>query len=107
MAIDPLTVLRARGEIGLALGGLGWQPDDLEMLIDAEFLIPSATGDRAWLSLVHRDLTGARRHLGELETLLTTALQRWREAPGRWDPSGPHLSGSCAACGASCAGMAC
>jgi hypothetical protein len=81
VAIDPLTVLRARGEIGLALGGLGWQPDDLEMLIDAEFLIPSAPGDRAWLSLARRDLTGARWHLGELETLLTTALQRWRDAP--------------------------
>jgi hypothetical protein len=81
VAIDPLTVLRARGEIDLARGGPGWQPDDREMLIEEQFLLPTAPSDRAWLALARRDPGGARWHLGELEVLLTTTLQRWREAP--------------------------
>jgi hypothetical protein len=80
VAINPLTVLRARGEIDLALGGPGWQPDDLDVLIDEQFIIPTAPGDRAWLALARGDLGGARWHLGEFEALLTTTLQRWLEA---------------------------
>jgi len=79
--IDERTVLRARGEISLALGGAGWEPDALETLLDEGFLVTTAPGDRAWLALAGRDLDAARRHLAELAELLTTALQRWREAP--------------------------
>ena len=78
-AIDERTVLRARGEIDLALGGPGWQPDDLETLIDEHFLLPTAPGDRAWLALAHRDRQAAQRHLAELDDQLTRALQQWSE----------------------------
>lgn len=61
--IDSLRVLRARGEIDLGLGGRGWTPAELEMLVDESFLVVGVPTEDAWRALAHGDIDSARSAL--------------------------------------------
>ena len=79
--VDELTVLRARGEIRLAMGEPGWPQDDLDALLEDGFLVAAAPADRAWLALARGDVDRARRELVALDDLLSLTAQQWQAAP--------------------------
>jgi hypothetical protein len=61
--IDSLRVLRARGEIDLGLGGRGWTPAELEMLVNESFLVVGVPTEDAWRALALGDVGSARSAL--------------------------------------------
>jgi hypothetical protein len=61
--IDSLRVLRARGEINLGLGGRGWMPAELELLVDESFLVVGVPTEDAWRALAVGDTDSARSAL--------------------------------------------
>jgi hypothetical protein len=82
-AADPeleFTPLRARGEIGLGLapGGPrpgGWTPDEIQLLIEEEMLVPAVSFDHAWVALATGDLAQAREGLRDYETAVDEAAR--------------------------------
>ncbi len=80
--IDELWPLRGRGEIRLARVGIpGWQPGEVELLIEESFLVPANPADRAWLALAEGDAAAAAEHLAAYEALLADLARGWAAAP--------------------------
>ena len=68
-------VVRAQGEIGLALGPdgprqPGWSPDELEGLLEEGHLSPHIPKERAWALLAAGDFAGAQDALAEYDEKL-------------------------------------
>jgi hypothetical protein len=80
--IDELWPLRAQGEIRLArVGAPGWQPDEVELMVEEAFLVPANPADRAWLALAGRDPAAASGHLAAYEALLADLTRTWVATP--------------------------
>jgi hypothetical protein len=83
--IEDCWAIRARGEIGLALGAAGtrpygWTADELELL-DEDFLRASLPSDRVWIALAERNLDTAQHALVEYEAQLAKWTRGWQSDP--------------------------
>lgn len=78
---DEVTVLRARGELGLALGPhgarpYGWDAEELELLRE-DFLSPDDPCDQAWQALAEGDISRASNALERYDPAFENAGSGW------------------------------